>query len=122
MKKFFEIHLVCPFCGELVTYNMLSFKAKHECEHCEYDLLIRMKQIVSIIISIIGFFIILGLATMFGIDRNQTVLFLGFVLVFGGIYMAITLKVLSKLFGPNFLYVCDAQDPTMLERFRKKKK
>ena len=33
MKKLFDVNLVCPFCGKLITYNMLSFKAKHECEN-----------------------------------------------------------------------------------------
>ncbi len=122
MKKLFDVNLVCPFCGKLITYNMLSFKAKHECEHCEYDLFIRMKPVVSTIITLIGFILVLGLASVFGIDRSQKVLFLCFVLGIGGLYMAIVFKVLSKLFGPKFLYVCDAQDPTMLERYRNNKK
>lgn len=120
MKRIFQVNLLCPFCKKDIGYNILSFKAKHECAYCKNDLIVRTKPLVSSIISIIGFAVIFGLMEMFNISEMNTLVRLLFIVVGCLVYLAIAYLLYSKLFGADKLYAVDAQDPTLLKRYKKK--
>lgn len=120
--KLFNISLNCPFCNEEFSYNTISMKAKHECAKCENELLVRTKPIISIVVSLPGFAIILGLREMLGISKMGMFIDLLYILIGCLLYIGIAYKVVCKIKSPSFLYQVDAQDPTMLERYKKSKK
>ena len=121
MKNLFNIKLVCPFCKEEINHNILNLKAKHECEHCKNDLIIRTKMIASTIISVIGFMILFALLNLLGISelgKIPTVIFLWVGCI---LYLSVAYGIFCKVFGPNKLYAVDAMDPVLLKRYKKKK-
>ena len=120
MKKIFSVKLVCPFCKENIDYNVISFKAKHECNHCGNELIVRTKSVVSSIISIFGFVVIFGLMNSLGIAELGVLPRFLFILVGCLSYLGIAYSLFCKLFGANKLYAVDAQDPTLLKRYKRK--
>lgn len=120
MKNFFKVKLVCPFCKEEIQYNILSFKAKHECNHCGNELIVRTRPIISTVISILGFVILFALMDVLGITKLGTLARFAFILVGCFSYLALAYKLISIIVGANKIYAVDAQDPTLLKRYKKK--
>lgn len=121
MKKIFNIELTCPFCTKKTSYNILTFKAKHECEHCQNDLIVRTKTIVSSIITLICITIMFIFSNFLGISKMGKFPLLVFLMITSLVCIVIVYKICCKLFGVKFLYAVDAQDPILLKRYKRKK-
>ena len=119
--KLFSVKLKCPFCQEEFDYNIISFKAKHECKNCHNDCIVRTKQAPSGIISLPGFFIILSLREMLGISKMHVLVNLIYVIFTCILYIGVAYKIATKIKTPSYLYQVDAQDPTELKRYKGKK-
>lgn len=120
--KLLNVSLKCPFCQNEFDYNIITFKAKHECKKCQNDLIVRTKPTISMIVSLPGFFIILSLREILGISKMNLLINLIYVSLTCILYIGITYKVMSKIKSPSFLYQVDAQDPILLKRYKKSKK
>lgn len=121
MKNIFRVKLKCPFCGHEFLYNILSFKAKHECSNCEYGLIVRTKATISTILSIPGFFLIVALRNVLGISQWGRIFQVVYVLVAGLFYIGIVYKFVCLIKTPSFLYHVDMEDPTVLLRKKNRK-
>lgn len=122
MKKLFTVQLKCPFCGNEFDYNIMSFKAKHECSKCNYDLIVRTKPVVSAVISLIGFFLLLALRDYLGIAEMSTFINLIYIGIGCMLYISVAYKCLCKIKSATFLYQVDMQDPTVLLRVKQNRK
>lgn len=120
--KPFNISLKCPFCNNEFSYNIVSMKAKHECAKCKNDLIVRTKPMVSAVISFPGFFLLLTLREMLGIAEMHVIINLLYITIGCLLYIGVAYKLVSMIKSPSFLYQVDAQDPTILERYKKSKK
>lgn len=120
--KFFNIKLTCPFCKEEFSYNIISMKAKHECEKCKNDLIVRAKPLKSVIISLPGFFLLLSLREVFGISQMNRIIDLLYIILGCLLYIGFAYKLISMIKTPSYIYQVDAQDPSDLERYKGKKK
>ncbi len=122
MKNIFGVKLKCPFCNHEFTYNIVSLKAKHECENCKNDLIIRTKPMVSALISMPGFFALLSLREILGITEMHLLINLAYIIVGCLLYIGVAYKIACMIKNPSFIYQVDAQDPTILERYKRNKK
>lgn len=122
MKKIFHVELTCPYCKKNFTYNILSFKAKKECPHCEYDLIVRTKMSVSIFLSIVGFILLVLLNQLLGIYRLGQPWDLLYFVVGTLAYVSLSYALLCKFKGPEKVYIVDMEDPTVLERKKRNSK
>lgn len=120
--KLFNVRLKCPFCQNEFDYNIITFKAKHECNQCQNDLIVRTKPTVSTMISMPGFFVILALRETFGISKMPLAINLIYIIITCILYIGFTYKLLSKIKTPTYIYQVDAQDPTLLKRYKGSKK
>ena len=121
MNKLFKVNLICPFCKKEIEYNIASFKAKHECKHCENELIVRAKTIVSSVISIIGFILIFSIVDLLQIYELGKLPTLLIILVGCLTYQVIAYSLYCKIYSADKLYIVDAQDPTLLKHYKKKK-
>lgn len=120
--KIFEISLKCPFCNNEFSYNIVSMRAKHTCSKCENELIIRSKPMVSAVISFPGFFVLLTLREALGITNMHILINLLYITIGCMLYIGVAYKLVSMIKGPSYLYQVDAQDPTILERYKKNHK
>ena len=120
MKKIFTVKLNCPFCKEEIDYNIVSFKAKHECKNCKNDLIVRARPIISTIISMIGFVVVFSVMNALGISSMGKLPRLAFIVVGCLIYLSLAYLICCKIAGPSKLFAVDAQDPTLLKRYKRK--
>lgn len=122
MKKLFQVELTCPYCQKKFTYNILSFfKAKVECPHCEYDLIVRTKSKTSFLLSLIGFALLVVLEKVLGIYQYGKVATLIYFVVACFGYLVIAYTILCKVKGADSIYVVEMEDPTVLLRKKKNK-
>lgn len=122
MKKLFNITLKCPICQNEFDYNIISFKAKHECTKCQNDLIVRTKPMRAAIVSLPGFFVILTLREVLGISNMSAIIDLPYIIISCLLYIGIAYKVISNYKTPSYMYQVDTEDPTVLERHKKNKK
>ena len=116
MKNFFKVGLECPYCHKTFQYNILSYKARCECPHCEYHLIVRTKMSVTLFLSIIGF-ILLGIVNQgLGLSRFGDIFNLIYWIAGFLLYVALAYKLLCMVRSPQKVYIVDMEDPTVLER------
>ena len=120
--KLFNVNLKCPFCNHEFSYNIVSLKAKHECENCKNDLIVRTKPMVSAAISMPGFFVLLSLREILGIVEMHVLINILYIVLGCLLYIGVSYKLVSMVKTPSFIYQVDAQDPTILERYKRNKK
>lgn len=120
--KLFNISLKCPFCGEMFSYNIISMRAKHECAKCKNDLIVRTRPMVSAIVAFPGFFLLLTLREMLGIVNMHVIINILYITLGCILYIGVAYKLVSMIKSPSYLYQVDAQDPTILERYKRSKK
>ena len=69
MKDFFKVDLECPYCHKTFQYNIISYKARCECPHCEYNLIVRTKMSMMVFLSIFGFILLGMISQILGLSR-----------------------------------------------------
>ena len=121
MKNFFRVELKCPYCRKTFRYNIISFKARCVCPHCEYGLIVRTKMSVTILLSIFGFILLAFLNQLLGISRMSDAVNLIYWIVGCLLFVAFSYKVLCILRSPEKIYLVDMEDPTVLERKKREK-
>lgn len=122
MKDFFKVDLECPYCHKTFQYNIISYKARCECPHCEYNLIVRTKMSMMVFLSIFGFILLGMISQILGLSRFGDLFNLIYWIVGCLLYVALAYKLVCKLRTPKKVYIVDMEDPTVLEREKKRHK
>lgn len=122
MKNFFKVSLKCPFCNHRFEYNIISFRAKCECSHCGNDLFVRVRPLMSAIVSIPGIILLLIIGNLLNIFSMNRLLIILYLLIGGLVYLAFAYKLVCTWKVPEKLFSVDLQDPTILERKKRNRK
>ena len=100
----------------------MSFRAKKECPHCETDLFVRSKPLISSALSIPGFLILFSLVSVLQIEKFGKFALILFLVIGSLLYLAIVYRVICSLKGAKTIYIVDTEDPTVLERKKNQNK
>lgn len=121
-KKFTEETVSCPYCNQTFNYNVASLKAKVECPHCKTDLIVRNRhQLLSGLIAIPLFFVIKSFLELTGISQLGAIIELPCLIVIALLVFFVLTKICVKVKGVDKVFIVDCEDPTVLERKRKRK-
>lgn len=105
-----------------MIYSYGSFKARHECEHCKTDLIIRAKSSFSSILAILGFILLLGLKEILQIGKLGFIVELVYLILGVLVYLAFMYKALCRIKGGDQIFKIDFEDPTIVNRMPKKRR
>lgn len=115
LNKIRAVTLICPFCGKPFQTRIMG-KARVECPACKTDLIVSTKMKINVLITIIGFALVIGLLEILGISDKA--LYIKFpVMVVGVVIVAFVITKICVLFlKPNKVYTVDFEDPTIINR------